>query len=57
MCNRISNNIFEEAILPLLNVYSYNNEDLRNHISKLLGESSKFYPTSQNIEIFTDIFL
>jgi hypothetical protein len=49
--------VFKHSILPILSVYSIHNEELRLHVHDLLTKACKFYPTPQNVEIFTDVCL
>jgi hypothetical protein len=49
--------IFNEKVLPLLDVYNNKNNQLREHIKDGLSNASKFYSTPQNIEIFTNFCL
>ncbi len=46
--------IFHKKILPYLDIYSKSNHPLRQRVQDTLTNASKFYPTPQNIEMFTD---
>lgn len=50
-------NIFNEKILPFLDVYNNKNNQLRECVKRNLSNASKFYSTPQNIEIFTNFCL